>query len=118
VDGFTKKPSQIFVNHGDDESATAFARTLTDERGIPAFAPFSGTEYDLAAGKFALVTEGVPYVRDKAAGKQRRAGEVFGRLVAAAERLLSLARASEGMSNRELGRFTDQINQLADRWKA
>jgi metallo-beta-lactamase family protein len=117
VDGFTKKPSQVFVNHGDDESATAFARTLTDERGLPAFAPFSGTEYDLAAGKFLLVTEGVPAVRDKAGLRQRRASEVFGRLVAAAERLLSVARSCEGMANRDLGRFTDQINLLADKWK-
>ena len=117
VDGFTKKPSQVFVNHGNDESATAFARTLTDERGLPAFAPFSGTEYDLAAGKFLLVTEGVPAVRDKAGLRQRRASEVFGRLVAAAERLLSVARSCEGMANRDLGRFTDQINLLADKWK-
>jgi metallo-beta-lactamase family protein len=117
VNAFRKKPGQIFVNHGDDESCTAFAKCLSEEHGIPAMAPYSGTEYDLARGEFVRVTEGVVFVKDNAERKRRRASDVFGKLVAAAERLLSLARSCEGRSNRDLGRFTDQINQLADRWK-
>ena len=57
--GFTgRRPVQVFVNHGDDTACTAFAETLK-EHGFEAMAPYSGTEYDLAAGAFVTLTEGV-----------------------------------------------------------
>ena len=42
-----------------DRACTAFTRCLTEELGYDAFAPYSGTSYDLAAGEFVTVTEGV-----------------------------------------------------------
>ena len=43
-----------------DDVAELFAETLSEKCGIRAAAPFSGTRYDLAAGKFIQITEGIP----------------------------------------------------------
>lgn len=107
--GFTEqKPVQVFVNHGDDGVCDAFAETLKTELGLEAMAPYSGTVYDLAAGEFVRVTEGVP-VEKKAAAKRNK---FFDALVKAAERLLAAAKGAEGRPNRELRRWTERIEAL------
>ncbi len=110
VDGFEKKPVQVFVNHGDKESCEAFAAGLAERFGIAAYAPYSGTEYDLAAGSFTRVTEGVPFAGRRTAAKTT----AFSRLVAAAQRLLDTARGCEGRTNKELARFASRIDSLCD----
>ena len=57
--GFKKKPQLIFVNHGDDEAVRDFSDAVEQEIGVKAFAPFSGTSYDLIKGEFIEITEGV-----------------------------------------------------------
>ena len=110
VDGFEEKPVQAFVNHGEKESCEAFAESLGEKFGIAAYAPYSGTEYDLAAGEFTRVTEEVPVSGRRPAAK----GTAFDRLVAAAQRLLELVRGCEGRANKELARFASQIDSLCD----
>jgi len=120
IGGFAQKPVQVFVNHGDDESCTEFARCLTEEHGFAAMAPFSGTEYDLAAGQFVRQAEGVPVPKKPGAfnGSSVRTGSSFARLMAAAEKLLSVVRGCEGMANKELLSFAGQIDSLAEKWKS
>ena len=108
--GFEKKPVQVFVNHGEKSSCEAFAASLGEKYGISAYAPYSGTEYDLAAGEFTRVTEGVPASKRGTPAKET----AFSRLVAAAQRLLELVRGCEGMANKELARFASQIDSLCD----
>ena len=110
VGGFEKKPVQAFVNHGEKSSCEAFAASLGEKYGISAYAPYSGTEYDLAAGEFTRVTEGVPASKRGTPAKET----AFSRLVAAAQRLLELVRGCEGMANKELARFASQIDSLCD----
>ena len=110
--GFREKPRLIFVNHGDPETADEFTRCLNEELGYHAFAPYSGTEFDLLGGCFLRVTEGVP-VEKKAGG--RRLSPAFARLIAAAERLLAACRKLEGHANKELAGHADRIEKLADR---
>ena len=52
IGAFKEKPKKVFVTHGDDEVTEIFARRLREEKGLDAIAPFSGTEYDLAADSF------------------------------------------------------------------
>lgn len=113
IGGFQEKPDQIFVNHGDDESITEFERTLKEERGYNALAPYSGSVYDLAAGEFVVLTEGVPIVREEAGvpGK-RKAGKAFSKLLDAVELLLHAARGCEGRPNRELSDFAARIDGI------
>ena len=39
------------------------------------------------------------------------------RLLAAGDRLQAVLRRSEGMSNKDLARFTSQIEALCDKWQ-
>ena len=56
IEAFKYKPRQVFVVHGEDQVAELFSKTLSEECGIRSAAPYSGTRYDLAAGKFILIT--------------------------------------------------------------
>ncbi len=38
------------------------------------------------------------------------------RLLAAGQRLLSVIQKNEGIPNKDLAKFADQINSLADKW--
>ncbi len=111
--GFETKPKLIFVNHGDPEAADAFTACLNGELGYNAYAPYSGTSYDLLRGEFVRETEGKP-IEKKVIGDYR-AVAAFSKLIAAAERLLSVAQKCKGRTNKDLARFTDQINAVADK---
>lgn len=111
--GFEEKPRLVFVNHGDPDSVKSFTKCLSEEYGYKAYAPYSGTSFDLINGEFAEITEGKPTERRKA--KAHKLSAVFQRLVAAAERLLRVSRALEGRPNKELAAYADQINHLADK---
>ena len=107
-----KPPKAVFVNHGDDQVCNAFADTLHDELGFTAYAPYSGTCYNLLTEQFEVVTEGVPIVKERIRGKAAR---TLGELVAAAERLLRVAKTLGGRSNRELRSYITRINAIIDK---
>ena len=113
VHGIQNRPQQIFVNHGDPEACESFTALLCGE-GLRACAPYSGASYELLQEQFLAMPEGKP-VQKKA--KARSANPVFARLLAAAERLLAAAKACEGRANKELGRYADQIEKLAEKMK-
>lgn len=115
ISGFKKKPEMIFVNHGEDEISESFVKKLREEYGHNAYAPYSGTSFDMKAGLFVEEAKGVRIAKEPRK-KDPRAGKVFGRLIAACEKLMRIARGSEGLSNKDLGRFADQVEQLADKW--
>ena len=111
ISGFERKPAKVFVNHGDDDACTEFTRCLTEEHGFNAFAPYSGTSYDLAAGEFVTVTEGVP-VKPKAETAKKPMNKYFGALISAAERLLRAVKTAEGRPNKELRKWTERIEDI------
>ena len=113
--GFTEKPELVFVNHGDPEVADAFTACLNDEHGYHAYAPYSGTCFDLLSGVFVRQTRGVPIEKTGREGKQRRTSPAFTRLIASVERLMRIARSLEGHANRELADYADAVTRLADR---
>ncbi|MDO4345043.1 MAG: MBL fold metallo-hydrolase [Eubacteriales bacterium] len=116
ISAFEKKPRQVFVVHGEDTVSMTFADRIKGELGVPAMAPYSGTQYDLAAGAFIRETEPVR-IEHKAAAPQSRQNTVFDRLLAAGQRLLSVIRRNEGGANKDLAKFADQINSLCDKWE-
>lgn len=113
VQGFNPKPQMVFVVHGEDAVATSFANLLKKDYGFETYAPYSGTIYDLAAGAFIKQAEPV-LVEHRIA---INSGLVFDRLKAAGERLMAVIRKCEGMSNKDLAKFADQINSLCDKWQ-
>ena len=113
VKAFTKKPSLIFINHGDDEAGQALQEKITGELGLQAIAPFSGTAFDLAAGQMTVYTEG----RKVELKGHARTVKVYETLIQAAQELLAVAKACKGQSNKELAKFTSQIKSLIEKWK-
>lgn len=47
ITAFRIPPEKIFVTHGDENSATAFASMLTEHYGMKAYAPMLGESFDL-----------------------------------------------------------------------
>ena len=115
IDGFKKKPSHVFVVHGEDTVTEEFAKTVTDRFGIPAFAPFSGGCVDLATDT--ILNPGIR-IQKRAAEKPSRvrANTAFNRVVAAAKRLMDVVLKNEGLANKDLAKFESQIQNLADKW--
>ncbi len=114
ISGFEEKPKKVFVVHGEDSVCTAFAECLKLEYGQRAFAPYSGTVFNLASGKLEYETEPVAVTKK---AKSAVAAGVYARLLAAAQRLLALVQKKEGMPNKEAAKFADQINSLCDRYQ-
>ena len=110
--GFEQPPRLSFVNHGDPEASESFAACLNQELHYPAFAPYSGTSFDLLRGEFIRVAEPRPIRRE---GKERKLSPSFTRLIQAVERLMRAAKALEGHANKELGHYADQITRLAEK---
>lgn len=111
--GFETKPKLVFVNHGDPDSADNFTACLNEELGYKAFAPYSGTCYDLLRDEFEVITEGKPIEKKSTAA--RTVSAAFTRLVAAVERLLKVAKTLEGRSNKELNSYTEKIESLINK---
>ena len=113
VSMFDPKPKRLFIVHGEDKVTEQFAAHIHEELGLEAYAPFSGDAFDLLTG--ACVAQGS---REAVEKKSTRAvNNIFARLVAAGERLMTVIRKCEGMPNRELGKFADQINELCNKWE-
>lgn len=114
ISGFEEKPRKVFVVHGEDSVCISFAECLKMEYGHHAYAPYSGTIFNLASGKLEYEAEPIP-VRKK--GKSAVAAGVYARLLAAAQRLLALVQKKDGMPNKEAAKFADQINSLCDKYQ-
>ncbi len=110
-----KHPKKIFVVHGEDQVCDFFAAHLEKELSVSAAAPYSGDCYDLVTGE--LVAQGSRERAAKKKEKSKAASNIFARLLAAGQRLLALINRCEGMPNKELGKFADQINSLCDKWE-
>ena len=126
---FKEKPKKVFVVHGEDMVTQIFADLLKERCGYDTFAPYSGTVWDLAANSCLKMTEGIPYVKRDALGQPIPDGQerhkaskiksmsVYNRLENAAQQLLAIAKDSQGMANKDLAKFADQILALCDKWR-
>ena len=89
----------------------AFTECLKIEHGQKAYAPYSGTIFNLAEGTFEY--EAVPVPVEK---KTKPASGIYARLLAAAQRLLAIVKKSDGLANKDMGKFADQIISVCDKW--
>lgn len=112
INAFEEKPKKVFVVHGEDSVCMSFAECLKIEYGQRAYAPYSGTEFDLLSNQFTYEAAPMPVKK-----KAKIANAVFARLVAAGQRLMALIGKSEGLANKEMAKFADQINSLCDKWE-
>ena len=116
IKAFEVKPQKVFVTHGEDTVTELFAARLRDEMNYDAYAPFSGTEFDLAEGEFLYEAEGVKIQKPAALQKASKAAKVYEKLLALGYRLLSVIRKNEGCANKDLGKFSRDVQSLCDKW--
>ncbi len=120
VDGLTawiaaiRDVKRVFVNHGESEAADAFTDHLRNDLGLNAYAPYSGTEFDPIADEITLEAVPKPIARKSGSSK---ANTVYQRLLAASDRLTKLIRLSEGRTNKDLAKLTDQITELCNKFE-
>ncbi len=112
INAFEEKPKKVFVVHGEDSVCMSFAECLKIEHGQRAYAPYSGTVFNLLSNKFEYESQAVPVTK-----KTKPANGVFARLLASAQRLLALVQKCDGMANKDMAKFADQINSLCDKWE-
>ena len=117
LQGFKEKPQQVFINHGDDDSCIAFTELLTKEYGYQAAAPYSGAVFDLLAGCFVYEPAGVRIEQKIVMPAGTKAAALFGGLLDAVRRLLGIAQNCQGRTNRDLKKFTSQVEKLCEEWE-
>ncbi|MBQ9745331.1 MAG: MBL fold metallo-hydrolase [Clostridia bacterium] len=109
-------PKKVFVNHGGDDVCDHFANRVYEELGYFSAAPYSGDVFDLETGE---CVEKAPVVRipPKVSAARKRANAVFERLVLAGRRLMSVIEQNRGGANKDLAKFTSQIEALCEKWE-
>ena len=112
VNAFEEKPKKVFVVHGEDSVCTSFVECLKIEHGQRAYAPYSGTVFNLLSNQFEYEAE--PVMKKK---KAKPATGVYARLVAAGQRLMALIAKNDGLANKDMAKFADQINAVCDKWE-
>lgn len=121
LDYFSEKPQMVFVVHGEDLVCEAFTKTLREEQGLNAYAPYSGACFDLLTGQ--MLAEGVKIpVAHKEYSKTRAQSEggkraiyLADQLDQAGNRLLRIIGQSKGGANRDMEKLLKQINDLCAR---
>ena len=115
ISSFTKKPSRVFVNHGDPEISQAFADELSNDHNYNSFAPYSGTVFDLLNNEFIKITDGIKIEQAQNYEKNKPSPKtVYAKLLIAFERLNSLIHSSEGRANSEIEKMTRRINDFCN----
>lgn len=112
ISAFQEKPKKVFVVHGEDSVCASFAECLKIEYGQHAYAPYSGTEFNLLTNKFEYEAEPMPVKK-----KAKVASGVYARLLAAGQRLMALISRNDGLANKDMAKFADQINSICDKWE-
>ena len=143
IKAMEERPKMVFVTHGEDKVTEFFRDRLINELGLNAYAPFSGTRFDLASGTFEVEAEPVPVEKEEVQARQairqdggsqvrpvvkgedglkrissknKKAIHAYARLTAAGERLLSVIRHNEGGANKDINKLTEEILRLCDKW--
>jgi len=143
IKAMEERPKMVFVTHGEDKVTEFFRDRLINELGLNAYAPFSGTRFDLASGTFEVEAEPIPIEKEEAQARQavrqdggsqvrpvvkgedglkrissknKKAIHAYARLTAAGERLLAVIRHNEGGANKDINKLTEEILRLCDKW--
>lgn len=113
---FEQKPKKVFVTHGEDSVTETFAQRLREELGYDTMAPFSGTVYDLSENVCVYEAQGVKIEKTVTTPKAAKAARAFDKLVSLGHRLMTVIRKNEACPNKDLERFSRDIQSLCDKW--
>ncbi len=108
---YTPKPQQVFVVHGEARAAENYAQTLT-EMGFSAHAPNYEEVYDLLENR--MIAPGV--VLEPKAAPVDPGSPAYRRLEDVGKKLMEVIAHNKGGSNKDLGKFADQLRALISKW--
>lgn len=112
IGAFREKPRRVFVVHGEESVAEEFAGELK-KRGFSVYVPNFKAVADLEGNQ--ILDAGIPPEKRRSA-KTAKGLSAFSRLLAAGQRLLRVIGHNEGGANKDLAKFTSQIESLCDKW--
>lgn len=135
---FKEPPKKTFVVHGEDSVCDSFAALLGEKLGFEAVAPFSGAIYDLINDKFIARPEGVRVEKQQikknqivsgkgvspaetfvkaTASTQKKASAAYKELLDAQHKLSAVIAENDGLANKDIEKFKNELNELIGRWK-
>ncbi len=112
IEAYAPKPRQVFVVHGESSVTESYAQTLRDH-GFQAHSPNYEEVYDLLADR--MIAPGVVLTQKAAAQSVQK--PAYRRLEDAGRRLMEVIAHNQGGSNKDLGKFADQIRALIEKWE-
>ena len=116
VDHFKKKPVRVFIDHGDEESCTAFAAAVAERYQVPAEAPYSGSCFDLLKNEWIRIEAPVrikPEQEPKKTDEGRiRNVNLFNDLMKVLNDFTEYIKNLQGHSNHELSMMIEKIKDL------
>ena len=111
IEHFSPRPRQVFVVHGDQEVTEVYANTLR-EKGLAAHAPNYEEVYDLLDNQ--MLSPGLP--PEKKPEPASGGSPAYQRLEDVGRRLMEVIAHNKGGTNKDLGRFADQLRALIEKW--
>lgn len=112
ISAFSPKPDTVFIVHGDDRVCEVFRETLVNEYKFKAYAPYSGSVFDITEGRWEYIAEPIPIKKDKKLTNKQH----YNRLKDIGNKLLALINASDGLANRDMDKLSEQLEELYEKW--
>lgn len=112
-----EKPEQVFVNHGEDLVCDEFSGIIQEQLGFLATAPYNGAVYDLITGECLEEGNKVRIRKEEPAKTGKVVSAIYENLLRAARRLMAVVEKSSGLANKDLKKFTAEIDALCDKWE-
>lgn len=107
-----KGVQKVFIVHGAAQTVDIFRDKLWYDLGLDAYAPYSGAEFDVSTGRITYDAE--PQLSQ---AKPKRNSMIYNRLTQTLERMTAMIQDSRGLSNKELAKMADQLNELCAKWE-
>ena len=118
---FENKPTRLFVTHGEDRVAEYFANKLFETQRQRALAPYNGAEWDLINDECIFEGNKTPIKKQQKDGgtlvPKGKINSVYARLLHAYNSLAVVVKGVEGRTNRDLTRFSEDIESLIKKWE-
>ena len=111
INHYSPKPLHVFVVHGDERAAENYSQTLT-ELGFAVHAPNYEEVYDLLENR--MIAAGIPPMPKEAPADP--GSPAYRRLEDVGRKLMDVIAHNKGGTNKDLGKFEDQIRALIKKW--
>lgn len=110
-----KAPKKVFVVHGNDRSCEMLAEKIRQLYNFEAVCPYFGEGYDLEQN--IKTDNAIKRLVSRRKGKIAGKPNPFQKLLESLRKLTGVVNDSEGRANRDLEKFSKQLDELSDWWQ-